>query len=347
MSLLKVLTKSVTHMNPRVTYSPALRKYAKAHNLEEKLRSIMNLLGDDAQDVINWAESEANRRSHEGPTRDDSGFGRVVFELIGNEAAVRLVRYNMSRGRLTTKSEVGLRTGQKAEMPSLYKEAGLRHPQEARNLRHNLFHQSFTALVSRLFPDVTTSVPATGEGLTPDLIVTHKNPDWTLCVEYKGYRSITLLSESEIIKAMRYQEAYGSAWLVTTTMKSVQSLYGTKLTSKKLIDSGIARLERIAKRKTFTDEQREIRGIAKKGIWQLQKVHGMNLQTDLVSADEMVRSCHEGKPLKALVITTGLEFAEMLEKEGLMDEAVQVRRIMKLPTSMLHSDLVTSLRLVS
>jgi len=334
-------------MHPRLTYSAALRKYVKAHNLEDKLQSITELLGNDAQDVLKWAESEAARRSHEGSTESSSNLGRITFELMGNEAAVRLIRYNESRGRLTTRSEVGLRTGQRAEMPALYQEAGIRHPQEARNLRHNLFHQSFTALVSHLFPDVTTSVPATGEGLTPDLIVNHKDPDWTLCVEYKGYRSVTLLSESEIIKAMRYQEAYGSAWLVTTTMKSVQSLYGTKLSSKQLIENGTARLERIAKRKAFTDEQREIRGIAKKGLWQLQKVHELNLECDLVSAEDMVRSCREGKPIKALAITTGLEFAEMLEKTGLMEEATQVRRIMKLPTDLLHSDSVTSLRLLS
>ncbi|RDE11668.1 MAG: hypothetical protein C4K47_09570 [Candidatus Thorarchaeota archaeon] len=334
-------------MHSRITYSLALRKYIRAHSLEDKLDSIVDLLGNDAQDVIRWAESEARRRKQEGLAAHNTDLGGLVFELLGSEAAVRLVRYNQSRGRLTTRSEVSLRTGHRADMPQLYQDAGLRHPQEARNLRHNLFHQSFTALVSRLFPDVTTSVPVTGEGLTPDLIVTHKDPDWTLCVEYKGYRSITLLSEAEIIKAMRYQEAYGSAWLVTTTVKTVQSLYGTRLSAEKLIRSGTVRLERIVKRKAFTDEQREIRGIAKKGLIQLEKARGISLQCMVVPADDMIRSCREGKPIKGLTITTGLEFAEMLEKTGLADEATQVTRIMKLPTDLLHSDSVTSLRLVS
>jgi hypothetical protein len=334
-------------MHSRISYSVALRKYVQAHNLVEKLDSIVDLLGSDAQDVVKWAESEASRRNQEGSTPDKSDLGRIMFELIGNEAAVRLVQYNESRGRLTTRSEVSQRTGQRTDMPYLYQEAGFRHPQEARNLRHNLFHQSFTALVSRIFSDVTTSVPVTGEGLTPDLMVYHKNPDWTLCVEYKGYRSMTLLSEAEIIKAMRYQQAYGSAWLVTTTMKTVQTLYGTRLSSKKLIEGGSARLERITKRKTFTDEQREIRGIAKKGLLQLEKVRGLSLQCDLISADDMIASCRQGNPIKALAITTGLELAEMLDKEGLGEQATQIRRVMKVPTDLLHSDSVTSLRLLS
>lgn len=334
-------------MHSRIIYSADLRKYVKAHNLEEKLYSIVDLLGTDAQDVIRWAESEASRRNREGSAPENSDLGKVMFELIGNEAAVRLIQYNESRGRLTTRSEVSLRTGHRADMPYLYQEAGLRHPQEARNLRHNLFHRSFTALVSRIFPDVTTSVPVTGEGLTPDLMVNHRNPDWTLCVEYKGYRSMTLLSEAEIIKAMRYQQAYGSAWLVTTTMKTVQSLYGSKLSSEKLIEGGIVRLERITKRKTFTDEQREIRGIAKKGLLQLEKVRGISLRCDLVSADDMIASCRQGTPIKALAITTGLELAEMLDKEGLGEQATQIRRVMKVPTDLLHSDSVTSLRLLS
>jgi len=331
----------------KVTYGAPLRRYVNKHGLQEKLQSIISLLGEDAQEVLDWAEAEARRRKSEGQDGGESVTGRVVFNLIAEEAAVRLVRYNQSRGRLTTKSQVSQLTGRKGEMPVLYQEAGVRHPQEARNLRHNIFHQSFLALVSHLFPGISTSVPTTGEGLTPDLIITHHDPDWTLCVEYKGYRSVALLSESEVLKAMRYQEAYGSAWLVTTTMKTVRSLYGAQLSSEELVERGIARLERIAKKKPFTDEQREIRGISKKGIKQLEKVRGINLRCRVVSADEMIESCHLAKPLKALAITTGLELADMLEKAGLSEQATQVRRIMKVPTNLLYSDSVTSLRLTS
>lgn len=331
----------------KVTYGVPLRRYVNKHGLQEKLQSIISLLGEDAQEVVDWAEAEARRRKSEDQDGRESVTCRVVFNLIAEEAAVRLVRYNQSRGRLTTKSQVSQLTGRKGEMPVLYQEAGVRHPQEARNLRHNIFHQSFLALVSYLFPGVSTSVPTTGEGLTPDLIITHHDPDWTLCVEYKGYRSVALLSESEVLKAMRYQEAYGSAWLVTTTMKTVRSLYGAQLSSEELVERGIARLERIAKKKPFTDEQREIRGISKKGIKQLEKVRGINLRCRVVSADEMIESCHLAKPLKALAITTGLELADMLEKAGLSEQATQVRRIMKVPTNLLYSDSVTSLRLTS
>ncbi|MFW9920388.1 MAG: hypothetical protein ACFFED_12370, partial [Candidatus Thorarchaeota archaeon] len=220
------------------------------------------------------------------------------------------------------------------------------HPQEARNLRHNIFHEAFLSLIMKYFPDVETSVPTTGEGLTPDLMVIHTNPNWQISVEYKGYRSITLLSESEVLKGMRYQKAYGSAWLVTTSTKTVRSLYSGNLNSEQLIDQGIARLEAISKRKTFTEEQKENRGIARKGITHLEKHRGENLTSRLVSAEELLESCKQGKPIKGIAISSGFEFVEMLMKEGLVKEADNVLRVMKSPTTRLHSDTITSVRLI-
>jgi hypothetical protein len=323
-----------------------LRNHIKRYTLNEKLNSIMNLLGSDTQEVIDWAYNEAKRRIAEGSSGKKANLGAIVFDLIGYEAAIRLVKINQSRGRITTRAEIRKKTGQRIEMPILYRDAGLRHPQEARNLRHNMFHEAFLSLIMHLFPDVTTSVPSTGEGLTPDLMVYHTNPDWTISVEYKGYRSITLLSESELLKAMRYQAAYGTAWLVTTTAKSVDFLYRKQLSAKDIVEKGISRLRIIYRRRAYTNEQRENRGIAKKGITHLEKHKDLDLKCSLFTVSELLESMRSGTPVKGVIVTTGFEFVEMLKKAGLEEEAEGVLRVMKLPTMTLHSDTVTSVRLI-
>ncbi len=336
-------------MARRMKYGQDLRKYIKKYNLKNKIATILSILGADAQDVVNWAEKEAEERITEeakGKKVKRADVGREVFRLIGLEAAIRLVRANHAKGRLTTKSEVKKKTGQKLEMPLLYREAGLRHPQEARNLRHNMFHEAFLALTKRLFPKVETFVPSTGGGLTPDLMVKHPDESWSISVEYKGYRSITLLSESEILKGMRYQEEFGTSWLVTTTTKSVRNAYGPRLKAKELIEQGVERLRNITKRKNFTEEQRENRGIALKGIRHLQKHIGNQLSCRLLDARDLLESCKKGKPLKGLSITTGFEFVDLLRENGLNQEADNVLRVMKSPTRLLHSDTITSVRLI-
>lgn len=336
-------------MAPKVKYESPLRNHIKRYNLHDKFRSITSILGYDAQQVIDWAQDEAAQRIAEKKPKSgkkEPPKGRVIYDLIGMEAAIRLVQENHRRGRLTTKNEIKKRTGQKLEMPLLYREAGLRHPQEARNLRHNLFHEAFLALIMKIFPDVTTSVPVTGEGLTPDLMVHHENPKWTISVEYKGYRAITLLSESELLKGMRYQQDFGTAWLVTSTTKSIKSQYGSKLESEKIIEQGIERLERISKRKIYTSEQRENKGIARKGISHLGKHKGENLTCKHISAQEILDSCKAGKPVKGLAITTGFEFVDLLNEYDLKDEADNILRVMKTPTHLLHSDTVESVRLI-
>jgi hypothetical protein len=333
-------------LSTKINIGSALQKHVRKYTLNDKLRSITSLLGDEAQDVIDWAYTEARRRIKENPKEKEADLGRIVYDLISNEAAIVLVKQNHSRGRLTTKSEIKAKTGQKVEMPVLYREAGLRHPQEARNLRHNLFHEAFHTLIMHLFPDVTTSVPSTGEGLTPDLLVEHKDPDWLISVEYKGYRSITLLSESELLKGMRYQAAYGTAWLVTTTTKSVKDVYPKTVHSKELIEQGLSRLRRIYRHRAYTNEQRENRGIAKKGITHLEKQKDLDMKCRLWSVEELIESMKQGKPVKGLIITTGFEFIDLLKKEGFEEEAESVLRVMKLPTASLHSDKVTSIRLI-
>ncbi|MFX1560404.1 MAG: hypothetical protein ACFFBL_07435 [Promethearchaeota archaeon] len=333
-------------MSSTITMGSALQKHVRKYTLKEKIQSIASLLGEDAQNVIDWAYSEAKRRIAENPDEKKPDLGRIVYELIGNEAAINLVKQNHAKGRLTTKSEVKAKTGQRVEMPVLYREAGLRHPQEARNLRHNLFHEAFHAFIMHLFPDVTTWVPTTGKGLTPDLMVVHKNPDWTISVEYKGYRSITLLSESEVLKGMRYQAEYGTSWLVTSSTKSVKGLYKKSIHSKEVIERGLSRLRRIYRRRAYTSEQRENRGIARKGISHLEKQKDLDMRCKLWSAEELLESMKAGRPVKGLIITTGFEFIELLKSAGFFEEADNVLRVMKLPTISLHSDKVTSVRLI-
>jgi hypothetical protein len=333
-------------LSPTINVGTAVKGHVKRYTLNDKLKSILNLLGNDAQQVIDWAYEEAERRIREEKSLKKANLGGIVFDLIGYEAAVRLVKNNHSRGRLTTKNEIRVKTGQKVEMPLLYRDAGLRHPQEARNLRHNLFHEAFHSLIMKLFPDVTTSVPTTGEGLTPDLMVYHKNPDWTISVEYKGYRALTLLSESEILKAMRYQADFGTAWLVTTTPKSSIIDYSKTLNAQEIIKRGLARLRTMYKRKAYTTEQKENRGIARKGISHLEKHRDLQLKCKLYSADELLESMRNNKPLKGVIITTGIEYVDMLKEAGLDQHADNVLRVMKLPAGSLHSDTVTSVRLI-
>ncbi len=330
----------------RIKYAPELKKYVRRYNLGEKLSSIFYLLGKDTQKVVDWAFEESKRPQDGRKAPQGIELGKAMFHLLGRTAAINLVQQNHARRRLTTKSEVRLKTGQKMEMPVLYQEAGLRHPQEARNLRHNLFHEAFLALIMHLFPKAETSVPSTGEGLTPDLMVNHKNPNWTISVEYKGYRSITLLSESEILKAMRYQAAYGTAWLVTSTTKDVTSLYGSTITSEEVVERGLERLRNISKRRVYTTEQKENKGIARKGISHLQKHVDDGLRCKVFSAAELLDSCKAGKPLKGLAVTTGLDFVDMLCDVGMEKHADNVLRIMKTPARSIYSDTVTSVRLI-
>ena len=333
-------------LSPPIKVGTAVTNHVKRYTLHEKLRNIIGILGKDGQQVIDWAYEEAERRISEDKSLKKSNLGGLVFDLIGYEAAVRLVKNNHSKGRMTTKNEIRVKTGQKVEMPLLYRDAGLRHPQEARNLRHNLFHEAFLALIMLLFPDVTTSVPTTGEGLTPDLMVHHNDPDWTISVEYKGYRALTLLGESEILKAMRYQADFGTAWLVTTTPKSSISQYSKMLNAQDVVETGLVRLRRMYRRKAYTTEQKENRGIAKKGISHLEKHKDLQLKCKLYSAEELLDSMRNNKPLKGVIITTGLEFVDMLKEAGLHQAADNVLRVMKLPAGSLHSDTVTSVRLI-
>ncbi|MGY5872129.1 MAG: hypothetical protein RTV72_07800 [Candidatus Thorarchaeota archaeon] len=333
-------------MSPPIKVGTAVQNHVKRYTLNDKLKSIIGLLGKDGQQVIDWAYEEAKRRISEDKSLKQSNLGGLVFDLIGYEAAARLVKNNHSKGRLTTKNEIRVKTGQKVEMPLLYRDAGLRHPQEARNLRHNMFHEAFHSLIMLLFPDVSTSVPSTGEGLTPDLMVHHKNPDWTISVEYKGYRALTLLSESEILKAMRYQADFGTSWLVTTTPKSSISQYSKTLNAQEVIEKGLVRLKRLHRRKAYTSEQKENRGIAKKGISHLEKQKDLQLKCKLYSAEELLESMRNNKPLRGVIITTGFEFVDMLNEAGLHKEADNVLRVMKLPTASLHSDTITSVRLI-
>lgn len=336
-------------MARKVKYGTALRNHINRYNLHDKLRSMFNILGTEAQQVVDWAESESTRDSPDDEKlskQKKKAKGRIIYELIGMEAAISLVKENYRRGRLTTKGEIKKRTGLKVEMPLLYREAGLRHPQEARNLRHNIFHKAFEALIMKIFPDVTTSVPSTGTGLTPDLMVHSENPKWTISVEYKGYRSITLLSESEVLKGMRYQEAYRTAWLVTSTTKSVKDLYGPTFKSDELVKQGIRRLENVSKRKVYTSEQRENRGISRKGLSHLEKHKDDHLTCRHITAQDILESCKKGKPIKGLAITTGFEFIDLLREHGLNLEADSVLQIMKSPTNLLYSETVESVRLI-
>ncbi|TFG12701.1 hypothetical protein EU537_08380 [Candidatus Thorarchaeota archaeon] len=335
-------------MSPRVKYGPHLKKHIGRYNLHKKMKSVLALLGDDAQQVVDWAQGEAKIRRREMEKKHERlpTLGKMVYDLVGYEAALRLVRRNHERGRLTSKSEVKKRTGQSPQMPLLYRNAGLRHPQEARNLRHNLFHEAFLKLVDTVFENVETSVPSTGQGLTPDLLIRSSNPGWEISVEYKGYRSFTLLSESEVLKAMRYQRAFGTAWLVTSSIKNVRPIYGGMLDSEELIEEGIKRLRRISKRRAYTKEQKESRAIAKKGIRHLRKMKGENLKCKLVPAQEVVESCKNGSPIKGLSITSGCEFIDMLRENDLNREADDVLKVMKSPTQLLHSDKVTSVKLI-
>ncbi|MHA2213000.1 MAG: hypothetical protein ACW992_07560, partial [Candidatus Thorarchaeota archaeon] len=319
-----------------MNYGPALRKHVKRHNLRDKLASIFSLLGLEAQEIVDWAQQEAQRMKDAGESAQD--VGKTTYQILGREAAIRLVQQNQKRGRLTTKNEVRLRTGLKVEMPVLYREAGVRHPQEARNLRHNLFHEAFVALIAKLLPGVGTSVPSTGQGsLSPDLLVKNADPDWSFVVEYKGYRSFTLLSESEVLKGMRYQAEYGTVWLVTSSTKSVRSAYGRTLKADEVVERGLHRLRKITKRKPYTGEQKENRGIARKGITHLEKQRDLKISCKLFSADELLESCRKGAPMKGLSITTGMEFIEMLMTAGFEREAENVLRIMKMPARSLHS----------
>lgn len=336
-------------MARKVKYGPALRNHINRYNLHEKFRSIVSILGTEAQNVVIWAEKESTRDRPEirkSSTKKEKAKGRIIYELIAMEAAISLVKENHRRGRLTTKGEIKKRTGQKVEMPLLYREAGLRHPQEARNLRHNIFHEAFLALIMKIFPDVTTSVPSTGTGLTPDLMVHSENPNWTISVEYKGYRSITLLSESEILKGMRYQKAFRTAWLVTSTIKSVKNLYGPTFKSDDLVKQGVRRLENISKRRVYTSEQRENKGISRKGLIHLEKHKDDHLTCRHITAQEILESCKKGKPIKGLAITTGFEFIDLLKEHGLNTEADSVLQIMKSPTNLLYSETVESVRLI-
>ncbi|MBD3407703.1 MAG: hypothetical protein GF411_16415 [Candidatus Lokiarchaeota archaeon] len=332
-------------MAKKLKYNSSLRKYLKRYNLFRKLDSIVMILGEDAQQVIEWAQDEAQRLIEEQEEKK-SNKGRIIFKLVGREAAIRLVQFNHERGRLTTKSEVKKKTGQKMEMPLLYQHAGVRHPQEARNLRHNLFHEAFVDLSEHLFGDVETRIPQTGEGLTPDLVITHKNPNWEISVEYKGYRSLALLSESEMLKGMRYQAVYGTSWLVTTTQKTVRDLYGDTITVKELVNNGIPRLKTIRKKRAYTEEQKENRGISRKGIKHLEKHRDLGLKCKLISADELLKSCFEGHPIRGLAVTNGMEFYKMLKDVGLDEHAENILQVMKVPTYALHSDSVTSVRLI-
>jgi len=145
---------------------------------------------------------------------------------------------------------------------------------------------------------------------------------------------------------MRYQAAYGTAWLVTSTTKDVSHLYGTTITSDEVVERGLARLRNIAKRRVYTSEQRENKGIARKGISHLQKHVGDGLRCKVVSATDLLESCNAGKPLKGLAVTTGLDFVDMLRDVGMERHAENVLRIMKTPARSIHSDTVTSVRLI-
>ena len=76
----------------RVKYSSKLAEFVKRYTVTDKLDSIISLLGSEVQDVIDWAEEEATRRKKEERQKDH--LGKIIYNLIGHEAAIRLVKMN-------------------------------------------------------------------------------------------------------------------------------------------------------------------------------------------------------------------------------------------------------------
>jgi hypothetical protein len=122
--------------------------------------------------------------------------------------------------------------------------------------------------------------------------------------------------------------------------------YSKILNAQDVIDKGLERLRIMYRRKAYTAEQKENRGIAKKGISHLEKQKDLQLKCKLFSAEELLESMKNNKPHKGVIITTGFEFVDMLNEAGLHQEADNVLRVMKLPAQSLHSDSVTSVRLL-
>ncbi len=331
----------------------AIKNYVQSKGLYRAFDNIVRLLGGDIDTAIQYIEEDDLEPPKDytepvDPYDELLDEGRRLFNALAYAAAVELIRKQYKQGRITAKHYIREKLGIKPDMPKIYQKAGIRHPQESRNLRHNIFHLAFLKLIKVLAPNAEFSIPQTGSGmnLTPDLIVNNKDPLWTLACEYKAYRSFFPLAESEILKGVRYANEFGSAWLISTSVKSPIFEYTDYLTVKELYTNGKIRYDLILQRKATTKDQKEIRGIAIKGVKQLEKHKNDKYKIKYIPLEELLESIKTGKLQKGLTITTGMEFIELLERYGLYKEAENILMIMKTPNEKLYYPGLISTKLI-
>ncbi|TFH08673.1 MAG: hypothetical protein E4H14_05960, partial [Candidatus Thorarchaeota archaeon] len=72
-------------MSPPLKVGTAVTNHVKRYTLNEKLNNILGLLGNDGQQVIDWAYEEAERRISEDKSLKKSNLGGIVFDLLGYE----------------------------------------------------------------------------------------------------------------------------------------------------------------------------------------------------------------------------------------------------------------------
>ncbi len=331
----------------------AIRKYVQSKNLEKKFTNILNLLGGDLDTAAQYIDIESLEPPKDytepiDPIDELLDEGRRLFRALAYVAAVELVKKQHKEGRITAKQYIKGKLGISPDMPKLYHTAGIRHPQESRNLRHNIFHIAFLKLMRILAPNADYSIPQIGSGytLTPDLIVENRDPSWLLACEYKAYRSFFPLAESEILKGARYAKEFGTAWLISTSVKSPIDEYGEYITIKDLIENGIKRYKIILQRRPETKDQKELRGIVVKGLKHLEKHKNDLIKVRNIPLEALLDSIKNGIPEKGLTITTGMKFIELLREHGLHEDAEKVLMIMKTPNEKIEAPGLISTKLI-
>ena len=331
----------------------AILKYVRSKRLDEYFVKIISILGGDwssasqfiAEDLITKYNNEIQKNPQSNYTL--TYYGELLYNALMKAAAIELAKKYNERGRRITKKDIKREIGyQSSDIIDIYHQAGLKHAQETRNLRHNMFHLAFLDLIRQLAPYAKFSIPQVGQGnhLTPDLMAYNENPKWILACEYKAYRSFFPLAESEILKAIRYAHEFGTAWLITTSIKSSIFEYGEYITPQELYKKGKERYKIIINRPAYTRDQKEIRGIAYKGLKQLEKHKDDRIRVKYIPLDELLEDIRNGTLKPGATITTGLEYIELLEQYGLDEEADMILKVMKKPT--IYSSTIISTKLI-
>ena len=237
-------------------------------------------------------------------------------KLAANRYTLRMWR---QKKRIVFKSTLQRMFGYSPKsMISFYREIGLAHVQEARDLREKLLTDSVMRLVKKYGYDYY--VPKTGK-LTPDIVVKAKKE---IAIELKAYRGFYVCGEMEIMQAYKYMKKYGTSWLISTSTKMKHYRGDVQLGT--IITNGIQRYRSLKGLRPRTLDDHDMRAIYIKGYRELKMLRERvdpRERIHFFTTEDMDKMMRRNEFKNGIAITDGIELLGLLTRYGILTKDVE------------------------